>query len=83
MSEDQVEYECSLCGRDLSEPQAPESCDVCHGGAQVQSRAYTLSAVRSGKAPKEDRYGPDADLRPASSPLVVGGAVGHPGNRQN
>lgn len=78
-----VEYECSLCGRDLSEAKAPEGCDVCHGGATVQPRAYTLSAVRSGRAPQEDRYGTNGGLNPKPSPLVVGGAVDHPSHRQN
>jgi hypothetical protein len=80
MSEE-VEYECSLCGIDLAEPRAPKGCEICHGGAQVQARAYTLSAHRSGRAPQEDRYGHDGNLNPSGSPLVVGGAVGHPGNR--
>lgn len=82
MSED-IKYECSLCGLDLAEPQPPKGCEVCHGSAQVQSRAYTLSAVRSGQAPKEDRYGDTGGLAPKDSPLVVGGAISHPGNRQN
>jgi DNA-directed RNA polymerase subunit RPC12/RpoP len=75
------QYECSLCGRDLEEAKAPVGCEVCQGGATVQSRAYTLSAVRSGQAPKEDRYGDTGGLAPKESSLVVGGAVNHPGNR--
>lgn len=74
----EVEYECSLCGMNLSGVKAPEGCDICHGGAQVQERAYTLTDHRAGRAPEEDRY---TDLRPSSSPLVFGGAVGHPGLR--
>lgn len=76
------EVECSLCGRDLEGP-PPEGCETCHGNAQVQPRAYTLSQRNSGQGPKEDRYGADGGLQPASSPLVVGGAIGHPGLRQN
>lgn len=76
-----LEYECSLCGRDLSEPKTPRGCDICHGGASVEERAYTLSAHRSGRAPQEDRYGNDGGLAPKGSNLVVGGAVAHPGNR--
>lgn len=77
------QFECSLCGRNLSEPQTPEGCETCHGHAEVQARAYTLSDHRSGRAPQEDRYGSDGNLNPQSSNLVVGGAVHHPGNRQN
>lgn len=79
----ELQYECSLCGRDLETAEAPAGCEVCQGNAEVQSRAYTLSDVRSGKAPKEDRYGEGGGLAPSSSPLVVGGAIAHPGNRQN
>lgn len=75
------EYECGLCGMNLESPQAPEACGVCHGGADITLRAYTLTDHRTGQAPKEDRYGNDGGLNPKSSPLVVGGAVFHPGNR--
>lgn len=70
-----VTVECSLCGR-TGEP--PASCDICHGGAQTQSRGYTLSEIRSGVVPEENRT---EGLEPKSSPLVVGGAVDHPGSR--
>lgn len=69
---DLPEFECSLCGRDLPDGIVPSGCDICRGGAQVQSRAHTLSDSRSGRAPKVDRY---TDLAPKESPLVVGGAV--------
>lgn len=77
------QFECGLCGRDLSTPKAPAGCDVCHGNAEVQPKAYTLSEHRTGKAPQEDRYGNDGGLNPRSSSLVVGGQVNHPGQRQN
>jgi hypothetical protein len=70
--------ECSICGL-TGEP--PAGCDVCHGGAPVQSRGYTLSEVRSGVAPKpEDR---SEQLNPKASNLVVGGAINHPSHPQN
>lgn len=72
-----TELECSLCGRDV-DSQPPAGCDVCHGSAPVQERAYTLSDVRSKRVPQEDRYGHDGGLNPSSSSLVVGGAVNHP-----
>lgn len=74
--------ECSVCGRDVDE-RPPTGCGICHGGAQTQKRAYTLSEINSGRAPKEDRYGHDGNLNPAQSNLVVGGAINHPGTRQN
>lgn len=80
MSLDDTKVECSLCGRN-GEP--PASCDICHGGAQTRERAYTLSEVHSGTAPKEDRYGNDGGLNPKTSPLVVGGAVNHPSHPEN
>lgn len=79
----QVLYECALCGNDLETNQAPAGCDICHGGAEVQQRAYTLSAVRSGRAPQEDRYGNEGSLAPKDSPLVVGGAIINPSRPQN
>lgn len=74
-----AKVECSLCGRD-GEP--PEDCEICHGGAKVQSRAHTLSDSRAGRVPNEDRYGADGGLNPKSSPLVVGGAINHPSHPQ-
>lgn len=70
----EVTVECSLCGR-TGEP--PASCDICHGGAETQSRAYTLSERRQGLGASEDDNRPEG-LNPKSSPLVVGGAVNHP-----
>jgi hypothetical protein len=74
--------ECSLCGRDVDQ-RPPEGCDICHGNAETVARAYTLSDVHAGRAPKEDRYGDDGGLNPKTSPLVVGGSVNHPYHRQN
>jgi hypothetical protein len=70
----ELELECSLCGRDVI-GQAPKGCDICHGNASTQPRAYTLSDHRSGRATQEDRYGHEGGLEPKTSPLVVGGAV--------
>jgi hypothetical protein len=72
------EVECGICGLN---GQPPASCDICHGQAPVEPRAYTLSEQRAGLAPKEDRYGHDGGLAPKSPLGVVGGAVRHPGNR--
>jgi hypothetical protein len=74
--------ECSLCGRDV-DVRPPDGCGICHGSANVSPRAFTLSEVHAGKAPKEDRYGNDGGLNPSQSDLVVGGAINHPGLRQN
>ena len=74
------EVECSLCGRDGG-PFA--GCGTCHGGAPSQSKAFTLSEHRAGRAPQEDRYGNEGGLNPRTSPLVVGGEVNHPNHRQN
>jgi hypothetical protein len=55
------EIECSVCGR---EGQPPKECKICHGNAQTQSLAYTLSDHRANRAPKEDRYGDTGTLGP-------------------
>lgn len=68
MSEEPT-VECSLCGR-TGEP--PASCDMCHGGASVQPRGYTLSERRQGLGVDENRL---QGLEPKASDLVVGGVV--------
>jgi hypothetical protein len=78
MSLDDTTVECSLCGRNGN---PPVGCEICHGNAQVQERAYTLSEERSGRAPVEERYGTTGSTAPKASPLVVGAEVHHPGNR--
>jgi hypothetical protein len=77
---DQSEVECSLCGRGGG---SFPTCEICHGGAENQTKAFTLSDHRAGRAPQENRYDPEGGLQPSSSPYVVGGAVNHPGQRQN
>lgn len=52
-SEPDQDRECGICGK-VGGPYV--ECGICHGNAPVQSRAYTLSDVRSGQAPKDDRY---------------------------
>lgn len=64
MSENEIQVECSLCGRNLIPSPA---CSTCHGNAPVQERAYTLSEIRSGKAPQDDRYGRNPE-RPSTAP---------------
>jgi hypothetical protein len=45
------EFECSMCGRDGGPTVA---CDICHGNLHYrQSKAYTLSDLRSGRAKDE------------------------------
>lgn len=62
----EVEIECSLCGRNGG-PVATCSRG-CGGRAEfVQKRQYTLSEERSGRAPKNDRYGDDGAIGPKTS----------------
>ena len=77
MSLDDTNVECSVCGRNGV---PPVGCEICHGNAKTQERAYTLSEERTGRAPTEDRYGDDGGTAPKASPLVVGGAL-MPGQR--
>jgi hypothetical protein len=44
--------ECSMCGRD---GYPPAGCDICHGRANVQSRAHTLSEERAHPGRFRDR----------------------------
>ena len=55
------DYECAKCGRNGFPPQ---ECKQCEGQAPIQSRAYTLSEERSGRAPKVNRYGDEGALGP-------------------
>jgi hypothetical protein len=80
MSEVQ-QLECSLCGRDVEE-RPPIGCGVCHGNASVRSRAYTLSDIKNGRGPQEERHDGES-LNPKPSPLVVGGAINHPSHPEN
>lgn len=58
----ETDVECSICGK-AGGPAV--DCGICHGNGQfVQSRAYTLSDERSGRAPQENRYGRDGALGP-------------------
>lgn len=60
-TEPNQDIECGVCGK-TGGPNV--SCGICHGHAPVQSRAYTLSEVRSGRAPENDRYGPNMTVGP-------------------
>ena len=44
--------QCAMCGR---VPGPYDACGVCHGRGGIEKRTYTLSEIRSGRAPKEDR----------------------------
>jgi hypothetical protein len=64
--------ECSICGRDGG---PYDGCSRgCQGRARyAQSKQYTLSEIRSGRAPREDRYGSEGQLGPSTSdPLWAG-----------
>src|SRR5208282_55420 len=46
--------ECATCGKNGF---PSKGCNICHGTANIQSRAYTLSEERSGRAPNDgERY---------------------------
>ena len=66
----QTEIECAICGRDEG-PVA--GCGVCKGDLRhIQSRAYTLSDERAGRAPSPPRHGPNGEVGPKTSdPLWV------------
>jgi hypothetical protein len=71
MSDEPV-VECSICGRNGG-PYV--GCNRgCNGNSRfIQSRAYTLSEERAGRAPKNDRYGDQGQLGPKTkSPLWAG-----------
>lgn len=57
------EVECSMCGRNGG---PFEGCSMgCNGDTRFSvPRAYTLSEIQSGRAPKDDRYGPSGQLGP-------------------
>lgn len=59
---DEPTVECSMCGRD---GQPPASCALCHGRAQVQGRAHTLSEERAHPQRfRDDRYSDNGGLGP-------------------
>lgn len=60
-SEPDESIECGICGK-AGGPNV--QCGICHGHAPTQSRAYTLSDVRSGRAPDDGRYGPGGSVSP-------------------
>jgi hypothetical protein len=61
---EESKIECAVCG--IPGPPSP-GCKMCHGRANTQSRAFTLSEVTSGRVPedqKEDRYGETGNVGP-------------------
>lgn len=69
----ETEIECSLCGRNGG-PFA-ECSRGCGGRAEfVQTRGYTLSEERSGRAPVTKRYGDGGEVGPAKSDPLWSGA---------
>lgn len=70
--EPEPEIECSLCGRNGG---PIEGCARgCNGNPRfIQPRQYTLSEVRTGRAPQEDRYGDEGQVGPKNrDPLWTG-----------
>ena len=62
--EEEAKTQCKMCGR---VPGPFEGCNTCGGRAEVEPRTYTLSEIRSGRAPKEDRTGETKPLGPKTS----------------
>lgn len=62
----EVGIECSLCGRNGGPyVGCPKGCN---GRTDfIQTRAYTLSEERSGRAPVTKRYGNDGEVGPKKS----------------
>ena len=65
--------ECAVCG--VNGPPST-SCAMCHGKAATRERQYTLSEVRSGKAPKDNRYGDTGAVGPKIVNLPGSGGQG-------
>lgn len=59
----EIPVECSLCGRDGG---PSIGCGTCHGNAQAQPAALTLSQLRSKPNIQTERYGPNAEVGPKS-----------------
>lgn len=74
MTEQNLEdlIECATCGLN---GRPPTGCPKCGGNAPVQSRQYTLSEIRSGRAPKDDRE-PTEALGPKIIKLPGSGGQG-------
>lgn len=53
--------ECSVCGL-VGKP--PVGCDMCHGTAPIQSRAYTRTEENQGKGKDDSRYGRTGNVSP-------------------
>lgn len=60
-TEQLYEVECGTCGRTGNPP--PE-CELCHGNAPVQKRAYTRSEEIRGLGKDEARYGRTGNVSP-------------------
>lgn len=61
MSDPSLEYECSQCGRN---GYPPVECEKCHGKAPIAERQFTLSEIRTKKAPADPRRGDDGAVGP-------------------
>lgn len=57
----EVDVECGTCGR-VGTPFA--GCDICHGNATVQSRAFTRSEEVRGAKGDPERYSRTGNVSP-------------------
>lgn len=77
---DQANTECGICGR---VPGPVPGCNTCGGNvAFTRERSYTLSEIRSGQAPMDNRYGRDPgnpEVGPRTSDPLWAGAGGQGG----
>lgn len=65
--------QCAQCGRNGL---PPAECEQCEGKAAIEPREYTLSEVRSGRAPEEKRYGPGGTVGPKIANVPGSGPLG-------
>jgi hypothetical protein len=75
MTDQDVQIQCVTCGKNGF---PPGECQTCHGKADVEPRKYTLSEVRSGRAPEDDRYGTGGSVSPKIANLP--GSAGQGGS---
>lgn len=73
MDQSEPTVQCVTCGRNGV---PPVECTTCHGKADIEPREYTLSEVRSGRAPEEKRYGPGGTVGPKIANVPGSGPLG-------
>lgn len=75
MSNDEniLDVQCVTCGKS----RIPSvECEICHGKAATEPREYTLSEIRSGRAPEDKRYGPGGTVGPKIANVPGSGPIG-------